>query len=399
MENTFLKEFYDYVFVSDIFLDENDQFFIGGAELHLKNIIDTVVPSKILVIQRSRIDDLIKKDNLLILKVKAKNIFIYKLKLAFILNKVCTKIIHFNYIGLDFFVVKRRNIRYTATFHGTGWDFPTKIFDGFYMENTLVNKIKASIAKLFYILEQNSSLRKLDAIISVDTSLTRYAQMFMYEMEQKITVIYNFVDLNKFNSLKNINSDNLRNIITIFYPRNISYARGVNLLIPVAKILKENGISFVIKIAGASINHLEGSIYEKKLVEDIKRNKLQDNFKLIGRISNDKMPQEYNTSDIIIIPSMFSEGTSLSCLEGMVANKIVLGTNIGGLCDLIMDNYNGFLGKTNPVSLATKLLYIINNFEKLSYIKTNARNIIDKVNTLDIWRLKIKDFFKNENIV
>jgi len=51
----------------------------------------------------------------------------------------------------------------------------------------------------------------------------------------------------------------------------------------------------------------------------------------------------YQQSDIVLIPTIHSEGTSLSLIEAMAAKKAVIATYVGGLTDLITDHFNGLM--------------------------------------------------------
>ncbi len=55
------------------------------------------------------------------------------------------------------------------------------------------------------------------------------------------------------------------------------------------------------------------------------------------------MSNVYKNYDISLIPTLYSEGTSLSCLEAQASGNVVIATNIGGLPNLIINNYNGIL--------------------------------------------------------
>ncbi len=388
----------DIIFVATLFLNDNFEYFSGGAEIHLKSVCNIVkINRKILVIQMSKSHDnlVIEKDGITVLFIKAKNIFSFKIKLRFVLKDLNTKIVHFNYIELSNYIQKKKSIVYSGTFHGTAWDFPTNNFPEIYVNNTIVFRIASKIKKMLMIKEQNQSIKKLDKILSVDSSLLRYTQQFFSNERDKVDVIYNFVDTKKFSSsCKRELNINTRKFI-ILYPRNISFARGVHLLVPLALKLKEYGLRFEIKIVGAGIEQIGGNKYESKLLNEIKENSLNDAFIFTGRLQHNEMPTIMKECDMVIIPTFFSEGTSLSCLEAMASNKIVLATNIGGLNDIIIDGYNGFLCKPEADEIAEKIKYIHINFNALDYILDNAISIIDKVYSYDVWVVKVEKYFKS----
>lgn len=387
---------YDIVFVTEFFVNDKFEYFYGGAEIHLKNICDILKDNKkILVIQSTKsYSRFITKDKIDILLLHSQGYHYFMLKIRSILSKVNTNVIHFNYLDLITLVKKKKEIIYTATFHGTEWDFPTKDFDNVYVKNNVINKLGSYLLKKIMIIEQNIAIKKLDKILSVDTSLLRYTQQFLTSYRNKISTIFNFVDLTKFRNKESTIKNNSNNFV-ILYPRNISYARGVHFLVPIVKILKEENLNFVIKIIGAGIKEIKGDKYELTLYDDIKKNKLENYFEFLGRVPHEQMPSLFQDCNLVLIPTFFSEGTSLSCLESMASKRIVLATNIGGLNDLIIDGYNGFLSRPLSEDIAKKIIFIIKNYKKIEFIKKNAYDIVSNVYSHENWKIKIIKYFSD----
>lgn len=412
---------YDIIFVANIFLDDQNEYFSGGAEIHLLNICQTlnqnwgnslqnnsennlennsekIKKPKILIIQKGKNAELITKDGLDILKIQTKDGFIntifFEWKLANVLSKVNSKIVHFNYIGLESFVKKQKNTIYSTTFHGTCWDFPTFEFPQKYIQNNWKQKIGSKLVKWNYIRQQKKALKWFDKILSVDTSLTRFAQMFLYELSTKIDVAYNFVDLTKFRPSE-IPFESPK--FTILYPRNISFARGVHLLVPIANYIKAQNIDFVIKMVGAGFEGSQMSGYQKTLHAEIVSNNLEKNFEFVGRISHQKMPELFQNCHIVTVPTYFSEGTSLSCLEAMATKKLVVVSNIGGLSDLVIDGHNGLISKPTAEQIAQNIILAYNlmskNPEEIDQMTKNAYEIVTKNNSLVSWQEKVSKFF------
>ena len=85
-----------------------------------------------------------------------------------------------------------------------------------------------------------------------------------------------------------------------------------------------------------------------------------------------EMHQEYKEADITLIPTLYSEGTSLSCLEAMASGNAVITTRIGGLTDLIINNYNGKLIEPNAKALYDAIEEFLTNEELVKKCKQNA---------------------------
>jgi glycosyltransferase involved in cell wall biosynthesis len=71
------------------------------------------------------------------------------------------------------------------------------------------------------------------------------------------------------------------------------------------------------------------------------------------------MAEVYQQAHITIIPTVHSEGTSLSCLEALASRNAVIATNVGGLPNLILPEYNGLLIDPSAPSLVQALERLI----------------------------------------
>lgn len=80
--------------------------------------------------------------------------------------------------------------------------------------------------------------------------------------------------------------------------------------------------------------------------------------------------------DVFALPSLM-EGTSIALLEAMASGIACVATNVGGNPGVITDGVDGLLAKvSDPVDLAEKILFLINNTERRQQICQQA---VDKV--------------------
>jgi glycosyltransferase involved in cell wall biosynthesis len=69
---------------------------------------------------------------------------------------------------------------------------------------------------------------------------------------------------------------------------------------------------------------------------------------ITGKIAPERMADYLQLFDILVFPSLFSEGCPLSMLEGMAMKKAVIGSRTGAIPEVIQDHENGLL--VNPGS-------------------------------------------------
>lgn len=73
-----------------------------------------------------------------------------------------------------------------------------------------------------------------------------------------------------------------------------------------------------------------------------------------GAVPNGEMPGYFAASDIVVIPSLM-EATSIAALEAMASAKPIVGTDVGGLPEIITDGVTGYLVlPADPRALAEK---------------------------------------------
>lgn len=258
--------------------------------------------------------------------------------------------------------------------HGVAWDNPYSVAtDGidFWVRN-------------LRIIE---SAKMCDKLVSVDTNTANWFQTIDYKLGNKrIKVVPNYVDTEEF---KFVNNKKTKEKIIITYPRRLYEPRGMYLLLDIVDelISKHKNIEI----------HFVGKGFDKD-INSIK-NKIKKYPKQIFCYSSEpeKMYEVYQKSDISLIPTLYSEGTSLSCLEAMATGNIVVATRVGGLTDLIINKYNGYLIEPTKEDLLNTLLYIIENIEGQDKIKKRARETAEVFNK-EVWKEKWKEMIKSFNL-
>ena len=155
----------------------------------------------------------------------------------------------------------------------------------------------------------------------------------------------NFVKINyainhkKFKPIKKLNLDNkIIKLLFIGFGKVDPDRKGVDLLIKILKRINNKNLELIIV----------GEI-DQKLLSNLK---IKINF--YKKISSDKkLNKIYNLSDILIFPSR-QDNLPNVVIEAMSTGLPVIGFDIGGMKDLIKNNFNGYL--CNP--------FDINDFSK-----------------------------------
>lgn len=116
----------------------------------------------------------------------------------------------------------------------------------------------------------------------------------------------------------------------ILVPRNLVRPRGVDLGLRAFAIFHKIHPDWKMVIIGDSSD----SAYKNELKALTRDLGILDAVNFLGSIPWERMPGYYSSATITWVPTLWSEGTSLSALESMSCGTPVVSTDVGGLADL-----------------------------------------------------------------
>jgi len=113
---------------------------------------------------------------------------------------------------------------------------------------------------------------------------------------------------------------------------------------------------------------------EKKLKEYCFSKKLDSKVVFTGYQKD--ITSIYKSLDLVILPSL-SEGMPNVALEGMLFGKPVIGTRIGGITEVVIDEQTGILvSAADPDSLSKTILELLEDRNKMRIFSDNSRKYV-----------------------
>jgi len=177
---------------------------------------------------------------------------------------------------------------------------------------------------------------------------------------------------------KPYNKEKVRKELSLNYKKIVLFvgrlipAKGVKLLIKVAKELKE--IDFVFIGGGPLSSWIE------------KQEGKMSNIHYSGKVDNCDLPKYYSAADLLCVPSLCEEGFPRVIVEAISCGVPVIGSNGAGICEAI-DKKVGILFEPCLKNIRYAILNILDNQDKYSkncfeysrekYSNKNARTIIN----------------------
>ncbi|MNK30287.1 Glycogen synthase [compost metagenome] len=208
------------------------------------------------------------------------------------------------------------------------------------------------------------SINKSDGVTTVSESLKKDTEEF-FEITNEIKVIPNFIDFTRF-SLKP--KDHFKKAIA---PNN------ERILIHTSNFRKVKRTTDVIRVFHKILEKIPSKLlmvgdgperaYDEQLCRDLG---ICDNVRFLGK--QDAVEEILSVSDLFLMPSE-SESFGLAALEAMACKVPAITSNSGGLPELNVDGFSGYMSNVGDVEdMANKAILILENDEVLNRFKENA---------------------------
>lgn len=140
----------------------------------------------------------------------------------------------------------------------------------------------------------------------------------------------------------------------ILFARRYEFKRGPHLALDAVKILIERGVSVRLIMSTAV-----GQTGTKEIQLEARRRGIE---KYVETHENDmdSIFRLYYQADVALVPTLWSEGTSYACVEALAAGLPVVTTTVGGLPNLVIPGFNGFVVEPRAEPIADAITCLTN---------------------------------------
>ena len=235
------------------------------------------------------------------------------------------------------------------------------------------------------------SLKKSDQVIAISKSVKKSLVNYFNIKEDKISIIYNGVNIDKFCNINKKKSEKLQ----IIYVGRLIKQKGVQNIIKVLSKLP-NDFDYKFKIIG------KGN-YRAELESEIQKYRLDDKVEFYG--DRRDVPELLASSDVFIHLPEWEEGFGITIVEAMASGLICICKNSGAIPEIIDNSVNGYLVDSSNYAEICEIIQDIsrnidsevcknirlNAIEKAKFFSINA--YVEKMdNLIKTVTLKIKDY-------
>jgi len=254
--------------------------------------------------------------------------------------------------------------------HGVEWNNPKKSLCDFYREK-MAHTVFESQSTI--VANDTDFIRKIGVDILPATGE-------FSKIQDNVWYIPNCIDIDYYKPLNT--RDVCRNNI-ILVPRNIRKDRGIHFAIEILYHLRKFNNKMTMLISGGPLR----SAYYRRCISLIDRLDLKESVFFSGSKSQHELRELYYSSQIVLIPTLDKEGTSLSALESMSCGTATFSTSIGGLSDLPTVKID-----LDPCKAAVQINKKLNKLDEISSMQcTRTRNTFNYSNWSAAWKEVIRE--------
>jgi L-malate glycosyltransferase len=208
------------------------------------------------------------------------------------------------------------------------------------------------------------SINQSDAITAVSENL-RDETYKIFTIEKEIEVIYNFVDVSRFN----------RKPIDAF--RKVIAPNGERIVMHASNFRKIKRVQDVVKVFHEINKEIPSKLLfvgdgpERQTAEELSRSLgIGDLIRFVGK--QEQMEDILAIADLFLLTSEY-ESFGLAALEAMAAGVPVVSTNAGGLREINIEGETGYMADIGDIkAMSEKAKKILKNDDVLKGFKTRA---------------------------
>lgn len=161
----------------------------------------------------------------------------------------------------------------------------------------------------------------------------------------------------------------------IVIARRFSYERGTHIMAQAADELLQKHTDIRVTFAG------DGPL--RGVIEALRAK--HENRVEITNYRAEKSLEFHRQFDIAIIPTVGSEGTSLSLLEAMAAGCCVICSDVGGMTQVVIDRFNGLMIKPNAQSIVDAVETLRTDPQFSNRLRFAARQTVEGGFSRELW--------------
>ena len=215
------------------------------------------------------------------------------------------------------------------------------------MDHNKFSILPLSVGNMPYYLQGMAELRllrdKAKFVTSCSTSLKEWTEQNVLTRPIDIRVIYNPIHFRDYSAHQSGKRED--DALKILFAGTICDWKGAGDLVQACEILAGKGVNVTLSMVGKAGSYADTLPTYPWL-------------NILGKVNRESLLLLYKQADVVCFPSWW-ENMPMVCIEAMMCGALVIGSNSGGMAEIITDGVNGFLlPPKSPELWAAKILEV-----------------------------------------
>jgi glycosyltransferase involved in cell wall biosynthesis len=245
----------------------------------------------------------------------------------------------------------------------------------------------AELHRFFMARAARVSFQQADVLRAISNS-TR-TQLRRWVPAQTIVQFPAWTDIDAFNLAASETTE--RSSERILYAGVLTPLKGIHCLIDAFALIAGELPHSSLLIVGRRQNRA----YADELRRQVTRLNLADRIEFMPTVTQGQLAKLMARCAVVVLPSL-SEGLGRVLIEAMATATPVIGTNVGGIPDLIEDGENGFLVPSNDApTLAKRLHWVLANPRQARAMGQAGQNFASKFFSTELYLNGYREVFQH----
>ncbi len=242
--------------------------------------------------------------------------------------------------------------------------------------------------RLFYFIEPHLELyaiRHADKFI-IENQRAKNMAIFYGADPKKIKIIPYYVE-DYFLKSQPLNFEKGKESFRIGYTGRFSLYDLLNPIIDAISLLKDQSYKIQLFLIGDGITR-------QNLEKNVKEKNLEENIIFLGSKPHREVSDLINQYHCLVLPMLNNicpSAVAIKILEGVIKGKIIITTYSGNNVSLFLGNEDLILKECTSNTIAEKIKFVYENYDKYKKISINISNFQKKNRSKQIYQKKIRE--------
>lgn len=226
--------------------------------------------------------------------------------------------------------------------------------------------------------------RYADKIIGPSRELAEKSCAFFHRQPNDVACIPNGVDTDLFRPLDPDSRRRKREKLFCTY----KMGPETSLIVCPRRLEPKNGVRYFVEAVPTIVMRYPQTLclilgndadpeYAKEVRALSRRIGVDGYIKFLGPVPNTEIVSYYQVADVVVLPSLM-EATSIAGLEAMACGVPIVGTDVGGIPEIVRDGHNGIIvPPCDPEAIAAAITALMDDPELRDRLSTRARELAE----------------------